>query len=396
MHLDFSTLFWAMGAVTSVTGLLLLFSWLQERRSTSLAYWGAAYSIMALGGLVFAGRHIVPPVVAYGFGGGLVLFGFGLIWSGARTFEGRKPNLALAAAGGAIWLALIFSGAVGFEMFPRITIATGIIIFYLALTMREYWYARDRELLSRWPVLVLLFLQVVLFSLRAFFAEHLPFPGGAGDMPPQWVPVGFLAMLINTLALPFLVMSMTKERLEREQRRLALADPLTGIANRRAFFERGERILRRAAFSKEPVALLLLDLDLFKSINDTFGHQAGDRVLQDFAAVVGAALRPNDFLGRLGGEEFACLLPNADAAQAAQAAERIRAKFGTYRLPDSPAEFRFSVSIGVAEAADFDFALPAMLASADRALYRAKANGRNRVEQAWTGAAMTEFRTAAS
>jgi diguanylate cyclase (GGDEF)-like protein len=189
---------------------------------------------------------------------------------------------------------------------------------------------------------------------------------------------------------------MTKERLEREQRRLALVDSLTSVANRRAFFDRGERILRRAAFDKEPVALLLLDLDFFKQINDTFGHQAGDRVLQDFAGMVGVALRPGDFLGRLGGEEFACLLPGADGAQAALAAERICAKFNVYSLPDSTADFRFSVSIGVAEAGDFDFVLAAMLAGADRALYRAKANGRNRVERARKGAVLAEFRAAAS
>lgn len=394
MHLDFSTLFWAMGSVTLVAGLLLLFSWLQDRRSTSLAYWGAAYAIMALGGLVFAGKSFLPHVISFGFGGGLILLGFGLIWSGARTFEGRKPNAALAATGAAVWLMIVSTGLIQGGIYPRIVIATGIIIIYLALTLREYWYAHDKELLSRWPVLVLLILQMAFFALRASFAEHLPFPGGSADMAPQWVPVGFLVMLINTLSLPFLVMSMTKERLEREQRRLALVDSLTGVANRRAFLDHGERILRRAAFDKAPVALLLLDLDWFKEVNDTFGHQVGDRVLQDFAAVVGTALRPSDFVGRLGGEEFACLLPDADTAQAVLAAERIRTRFGNYKLPDSTVDFRFSVSIGVAEAADCDFALPAMLASADRALYRAKANGRNRVEQGW--GAVAELRAAAS
>lgn len=86
MHLDFSTLFWAMGAVTAVAGLLLLFSWLQDRRSTSLAYWGSAYTIMAFGGLLFAGKGMLPHVMSVGLGGGIVMLGFGLIWCGARTF----------------------------------------------------------------------------------------------------------------------------------------------------------------------------------------------------------------------------------------------------------------------------------------------------------------------
>lgn len=306
------------------------------------------------------------------------------------------PNIPLAAAGSIIWVLLTALGAFDAGIYPRILIATAIFVVYLGLTLREYWHASDRELLSRWPVMVLLVMQMVFFVMRASFAEHLPFPGGAATMAPGWVPIGFLVMLVNTLSLPFLVMSMTKERLEREQRRLALADPLTGVANRRAFLNHGERILHRAAFDKQPVALLLLDLDFFKSINDTFGHQAGDRVLQDFAAVVGTALRPSDFMGRLGGEEFACLLPNATAVQAMQAAERIRSKFAGYKLPESQTDFRFSVSIGVAEAFDADFMLAPLLANADRALYQAKANGRNRVEQAWAGSIVTEFRAAAS
>ena len=118
--------------------------------------------------------------------------------------------------------------------------------------------------------------------------------------------------------------------------------------------------------------------------------------MQDFAGVVATALRPNDFMGRLGGEEFACLLPNANAAQAMQAAERIRSKFGGYKLPDHATDFPFSVSIGVAEAYDADFALQALLANADRALYQAKANGRNRVERAWTGSGVPGLKAAAS
>ena len=137
MHLDFSTLFWAMGAVTFVAGLLLLFSWQQDRRSTALAYWGAAYTIMALGGLLFAARAYLPQAVTISLGGGIVLFGFGLVWCGARTFEGRTPNIPLAAAGSIIWLVLSTFGAFDYGLYPRVLVATSIIVTYLSLTDRK-------------------------------------------------------------------------------------------------------------------------------------------------------------------------------------------------------------------------------------------------------------------
>src|SRR4029077_16249653 len=106
-----------------------------------------------------------------------------------------------------------------------------------------------------------------------------------------------------------------------------LLDPLTGVANRRAFFERGEEVLRRTTAAGYGSALLLFDLDRFKAINDTFGHQAGDCVLFAFCAAAQSITRPGDVFGRFGGEEFACLLPNATLTDATRIAERIRIAF---------------------------------------------------------------------
>ena len=391
MQVDFLTLFLATGFVTEVGGLLLLFSWWQDRRSTSLAYWGAAYSIAAIGGLLFGLRQVLPITLAINFGGTITMLAFGLMWSGARSFEGRRPIVPLALAGAVLWALLATAGFFDEHIYFRIAIASFTIVFYLLLTMREYWYARDRELMSRWPAMILLFLQASFFTARFVFSESIPFPGGITRFQPGVLPYGIFLLLLNNFCMPFLIMNMAKERLELEQRRLALVDPLTGVANRRAFLDRGDRALRRAFHDKRPVALLLLDLDFFKQINDTFGHQTGDQVLQDFCNVAGVALRPNDLLGRLGGEEFACLLPDATAGEAAQIAERIRMRFADYALPNSTADFRFSVSIGITMAADADYALSSMLANADRALYQAKAKGRNRVERAWPVSDMPGF-----
>ena len=124
-----------------------------------------------------------------------------------------------------------------------------------------------------------------------------------------------------------LLVSLSKERLELDQRTKAQTDPLTGALNRRAFMSRGERLLQRHAYERAPLCLLFLDLDHFKSLNDRFGHSGGDDVLTSFVGLVNACIRPTDFLFRIGGEEFCCLLPYTTTEQAHRVAERIRHQF---------------------------------------------------------------------
>jgi diguanylate cyclase (GGDEF)-like protein len=186
--------------------------------------------------------------------------------------------------------------------------------------------------------------------------------------------------LFAAFCLPFLRVAMSKERAELEQRKAALTDSLTGIANRRAFFDHGSPLLEGAIAERRPVALLLFDLDRFKEINDSAGHQAGDRVLQAFCDLVGASIRPGDLFGRLGGEEFAYLLVDASMAQALHAAERLRRDFAAVSFPHLVVNP--TVSVGVAMASEAGRSLSTLLALADRALYRAKADGRNRVAPA--------------
>lgn len=158
--------------------------------------------------------------------------------------------------------------------------------------------------------------------------------------------------------------------------RLALTDDLTGLSNRRAFFARGAEEVKRARRFGTPLALFMVDLDEFKRVNDTHGHETGDRALQGVAARLRENLREVDLLARLGGEEFGILLPNTGASGALELSERLRRAFET-ELPG--AGVTLTLSIGVAafgkEAADLD----ALLRAADNALYRAKNLGRNRV-----------------
>ena len=131
--------------------------------------------------------------------------------------------------------------------------------------------------------------------------------------------------------------SLARERLANSYKRASLDHPLTGILNRRGFLERCEAQLRRTVFEQQPSALLMFDVDNFKSVNDTFGHHVGDQVLLEFCRIVASWLRPNDIFGRVGGEEFGCLIPRASLCDGSDIAERIRARAEAMPLRDGGA-----------------------------------------------------------
>ena len=171
--------------------------------------------------------------------------------------------------------------------------------------------------------------------------------------------------------------ALENARLHHTVQRQAITDELTGLVNRRRFLEAlGSEIVRAGAFGT-PLAVVLADLDDFKVINDRFGHHAGDDVLRGFAELVRAHLRDVDVPGRLGGEEFAIIVPETDAAGAEAVAERVRRSLAALRVADAP-EFAVTASFGVAEYTP-DEDGDSLLRRADDAMYRAKRLGKNRV-----------------
>jgi diguanylate cyclase (GGDEF)-like protein len=186
---------------------------------------------------------------------------------------------------------------------------------------------------------------------------------------------GYLIMIVNGFG--FLL--LCKQRDDAQMQRLATTDFLTGLANRRAFFEQAESARLLATRLNKPIALMMLDIDHFKQLNDRFGHASGDEALVLFADTARGALRDHDIMGRLGGEEFALALPGTDLDGALQAAERLRIAVNQAPLITSGSGYMMTVSVGVVLVEPGE-ALTAALARADHALYAAKAGGRNRVE----------------
>jgi diguanylate cyclase (GGDEF)-like protein len=175
----------------------------------------------------------------------------------------------------------------------------------------------------------------------------------------------------GTQSAPFRVRSAELETLER----LAVTDPLTGLANRRGGEQNIASEISRAKRQQSPLSCILLDIDRFKAVNDTFGHQAGDHLLRETSALLRRALRAYDILVRWGGEEFLIVLPGVDFEQARRLAERVREEV---HMLETNGLGRITVSAGVSTL-DTDYDFEAMLSHADRQLYRAKASGRNRV-----------------
>jgi diguanylate cyclase (GGDEF)-like protein/PAS domain S-box-containing protein len=162
-------------------------------------------------------------------------------------------------------------------------------------------------------------------------------------------------------------------------RRANDSDHLTGLANRRALFEAGEREIARWHRSPRPLSVILVDADHFKRVNDTHGHAGGDAVLRALAQILAAAVREIDIVARIGGEEFALLLPSTDGEGALVIANRLRERVAASGVLFESSEIRFTISAGVASMAESVAGVEDLLKNADRALYRAKARGRNRV-----------------
>jgi diguanylate cyclase (GGDEF)-like protein len=173
------------------------------------------------------------------------------------------------------------------------------------------------------------------------------------------------------------------QRLNAGLEQLAMTDYLTNLYNRRYFMQRGAEEFKRARRNKQPLALLMLDIDQFKKVNDTFGHEAGDMVLQQVAAVLKSSLREIDILGRTGGEEFAVLLPNTLLQAATLLAERVRRTIAgtSLEIPGVSSTITITISIGVAAATNEMSGIDDMLRNADAAMYQAKRHGGNHVVQ---------------
>ncbi len=383
MNLDVNTLFLVTVYVEAILGLLLLFAWAQNSAITAVAWWGFAHLLRAGSVMLFGWYGAVSDLISIDLANALLFTAFAFTWTGARVFDHRRPQPILLFGGAVLWLIASRIPAVADSFNLRVLLSSGIITAYTWATAYEFWRGRSEPLVSRWPAIFMLFAHGALYLLRTPLGAMLPWvPAGNAVFESVWLTVLSFEALLFTISIAFILLAMAKERTEYCHKTAALIDPLTGIANRRAFLQDGQAQLKRQVVNPRPTAVMLLDLDNFKSINDRFGHAIGDRVLEIFADVTSGCVRRVDLFGRLGGEEFAALLRDTTRDRALIVAEQIRACFADATRDVDGRPVVGTVSIGIAVSHDAVLDLSALLAQADHALYRAKDGGRNRIEVA--------------
>lgn len=382
MSLDINTLFLVTIYVEAMLGLLLLFAWVQNSGIMAVAWWGSAHLLRAASVVLFGMYGSVSDLISIDLANAVLFTAFAVTWTGARVFDGRSPSPLGLFGGAALWLFVCRMPIVTESIDARVLISSGIITSYTWLTAYEFWRGRSEPLVSRWPAIFMLFAHGALFLLRTPLSAILPWSVNSQIFESVWMTVLSFEALLFTIAIAFILLAMAKERTELRHKTAALVDSLTGIANRRAFMEGGALLARRHGSHPKPAAVLLMDLDHFKLINDTFGHGIGDRVLQVFADSASTQVTSMDIVGRLGGEEFGALLHDCDKAKAMAVAEQIRAAFAAQAVEVDGRPVNATVSVGVTVCEQGVLDVSAMLAQADQALYHAKERGRNRVELA--------------
>lgn len=369
-----------LAAILSALITVVLYAvWYFNRQIPGLKLW----TMSLLGASVFSTTLLVrdqmPEALSVALAQGASAIAAFMCWQGGRVYVGQAPiptRHAATAIGLLVALVLYFT-AVQPHAGVRFALGgsfSGVCFLLTARTLARGGFRQvpARYLLAGTMVVhgAWVLVRPLLFGLAVRTQEGLV------------ARLSEFVVLEATMALVLIgfgVLMLTNEYVTTELRHLAEVDPLTSVFNRRAFLALLDKALSHAQRAQTALPVLVIDLDHFKKINDTWGHQGGDDALRHFVTLAHRCLRKEDIMGRLGGEEFAIFLPDADSQGALALAERLCALVQTQPLVDGDRSIALTVSIGIALARTGD-AAQAALQRADTAMYIAKERGRNRVE----------------
>lgn len=367
----------AIVLISAMSALMALVLWALKRSYPpsiqGLGQWAQALLIIVVGGILAASRGQLPEILTTAVPNFLLCWGVYGLYAGTQCFYGVRPAtwrwlaVTVAVTLGTLWFAL---GDPSYT--ARLRLVTALLAVMFAV---HAWFIVRQGMgsFSRWLTVGVIVYIAVIQLVRLATTFFLPMGDTILSGTPQHV-LFIASFSVSVLLFSVGAVLMAGDRLRVELELLATRDSLTNTLTRRYMDEACAIELERSHRTGQPLAMLMLDLDHFKTINDTYGHQAGDRVLVEFAAKVQRCLRSKDLLGRFGGEEFALLLPNTPLDAALQVAERIRAAC----VPQGN-EVGCTVSIGVTLSLPQNDSMDKLLARADAALYEAKNTGRNRV-----------------
>lgn len=377
--MDLPTLWYlTIGTLLIATAMTLWERKAQALRSRELGIWAFAYCVFTIGCVLAMNRSLLPGVSGSALTNVVMVFGYMLVLHGALLLDGKRVRpilfIVLLAALAASWfiagtgLGSIFWNHVG-------SLPIAVLCALTALTLFRSRTAKG--LRSRSIAIAIFVCHSIFYGGRAFVVPFVTSLYGDGVLPLVAEITMYEAVLF-TVAMPMSFLLLVRE--EDRARLLAASrtDFLTGLNNRQGFFELGPELLKQGKGGSH--ILLAADLDHFKAINDEHGHDAGDRVLRLFASIASETAGPGAISARLGGEEFAILLPNIGKEGASMVAESVARRFAEKAARSDGLGIPATVSIGLAEVQTGEMDLSELLAAADGALYRAKKLGRNRIE----------------
>ncbi|MXN63574.1 diguanylate cyclase [Stappia sp. GBMRC 2046] len=376
--MDNFSLFAANAIILFVFAAAFYATWLEQPDARYWKSWAVANLLLGVSLIFFMAEPHLPASVIVVAPNGLLILGFTLRWCGAREFAGREMPLGYAVAPFACFAALCavpwFIASYG-----AVYTVVNLILAILALgTAAEFFRDRRDGLLSRYGLVFSYSLMGLSFALRVL-QGILEGNEMAYQLPDDMMLVLHLVVaLVYTSSSGAFSLTIAYERNAAEQREAALRDPLTGVYNRRDFENRLHTLLED---DKAPrFAIVQFDIDHFKQVNDRFGHAAGDKALRLCASAIRDALRPQDCLARLGGEEFAALLVDIEREEAARIADRVREAVSAIALDVTEDGYRLTVSAGIYHAGSSHPDFDAVMKIADDCLYLAKNRGRDRIE----------------
>ena len=355
------------------------------RRRDGLGRWAAALLVNAIGHLLIMLRGLIPDVLSIVVGNLMLSSVFVGMIAAVYQFQGRPVRWPLLLAPPLLVLVFV---SVFIDNFPARVSFVGLVIglqavwaLLAALSHRHATVGR-----GQWLLVAGLLLEAVVLGVRALVAISTHSEATNILQSSALQTLTFLATFSVVLVSSVGFVFMSRDRADENNRVLAALDPLTGVANRRSLIAALDRDVARAQRMREPMALMMVDIDHFKDVNDRYGHPAGDRVLCSVVNVLRQRVRAQDLVGRYGGEEFMVLLPDTGLVGAEQLARALCKAVEESRCPADGVPgpgIAVTVSIGVfggrLESGD---SWDMLIAAADRALYQAKNNGRNRVEVA--------------
>ncbi len=377
MPLDIYTLFVCELYVLGFLSIILIFAWVggQYDRVLGCTTLALVLTLAAvfLSSMRSAGFHFLPVVI----GNVMLLFAYGNLLNAFRIFCGKPIGMSWMG-GGLLWATLCLFPEFYDSQPKRVLVVCLLCIIFTGALIRLLWRVRASLTVTFWPAQFLLWVHLLFHVTRIFLDDAVASPVHGAIGGSSFSVYVILESILFVIGLTFTILAMVNERAQVAHKLASMHDPLTSVWNRRALFEQADKVVLRSSRPSQPFiySAILFDLDHFKTINDRYGHQQGDQVLIDFCQVVQSVLPEGGHFARLGGEEFAAILPG-DEDQAQLICERIRLATQI----SQPNDVRYTVSIGFATALQPGQPFPALLALADEALYRAKASGRNCIER---------------